>query len=194
MKLVIGIVGPPLAGKETAADAFAELLGRDGFSVSRHRFSDVLRETLDLWGMPHGRDNEQRLAQLMARLAEGTLSRAVEHRIANDAADVGILDGVRWFSDEEMIRSFAKRGIKNLLVYVLASPDVRYERLRRRNRAGEASVTRAEFDRQMAAENETYIPEIGGRADIKLMNEYADVQDFRKDAARAYQKTIRPLL
>jgi len=78
MELVIGIAGLPLAGKETAADAIAALLKKDGFTVSRHRFSDVLRDTLDLWGVPHGRDNEQRLAQLMDQLEKGTLSRAVK--------------------------------------------------------------------------------------------------------------------
>ena len=65
MKLLIGITGSPLAGKETAANIFAELLQKDGYSVSRHRFSDILRDTLDLWGLPHGRINEQNMAQLM---------------------------------------------------------------------------------------------------------------------------------
>lgn len=53
MKLVIGLVGLPLAGKETVANKLEELVKKDGYSVSRHRFSDVLRDTLDLWGMEH---------------------------------------------------------------------------------------------------------------------------------------------
>src|SRR5262249_22148093 len=84
MKLVIGLAGLPLSGKETVATRIEASFKADGFSVSRHRFSDVLRDTLDLWGMSHGRANEQILAQIMQRpgaFPEGVLSRAVKHRM-----------------------------------------------------------------------------------------------------------------
>src|ERR1700683_4829424 len=103
MKLVIGLAGLPLAGKETVANTLETLIQADGYSVSRHRFSDILRDTLDLWGMPHGRANEQILAQIMQRpgaFPEGVLSRAIKHRLLHNTADVGILDGVRWDVDE----------------------------------------------------------------------------------------------
>lgn len=187
MKLVIGIIGPALAGKETVADELERLLKADGHSVSRHRFSDILRDTLDLWGVPHGRDNEQPLAQLMDRFAKGTLSHAVENRLAKDSSDVGILDGMRWYSDEAMLRGFSAKEIKNVMIYVTASADRRYERLRKRNRAGEAAITREKFDIQMQAENETYIPEIGARADIKLTNDYENIADLRRDVQAAYK-------
>src|SRR5271170_4309509 len=98
MKLVIGLAGLPLAGKETVAIKLEELFHGDGATVSRHRFSDILRDTLDLWGMPHGRGNEQILAQIMQRpggFPEGVLSHAVKTRMMKDTADVGILDGAR---------------------------------------------------------------------------------------------------
>src|SRR5689334_897892 len=108
MKLLIGITGSPLAGKETAANIIAELLEKDGHSVSRHRFSDVLRDTLDLWGLPHGRINEQNMAQLMIMpqfFGKDTVANAVKMRLMRDATDVGVIDGVRWFVDEDMIRA-----------------------------------------------------------------------------------------
>ncbi len=194
MKLVIGIVGLPLAGKETAADAIAALLREDAFTVSRHRFSDVLRDTLDLWNLPHGRTNEQLLAQIMERFGRGTLSRAVGNRIAKDASDVGILDGVRWLSDEEMIRNFAERGTKSLMLCVDADADVRYGRVRTRNRAGEASLTRREFDHEEKAENEVHIATIGARADFRLENNYANIKDFQKNVEGVYRNSIRRLL
>jgi dephospho-CoA kinase len=98
MKLVIGIVGPPLAGKETCANLFEQLLVEDGYSVSRHTFSEILRETLDLWDIPHGRDNEQKMAIIMnaeTGFKDGALSRAMRKRLMEDTADVTILDGVR---------------------------------------------------------------------------------------------------
>lgn len=197
MKLVIGIVGPPLAGKETAANAIEELLRADGHTVSRHRFSDPLRETLTLWGLPHGRENEQLMAQLMIApgfFGPATLTNAVTARLSRDTADVGILDGVRWHVDEKMIRAFPKSGIKSLLIYVTASPDRRYERLRARNRAGEKGTTHEEFERQNRAPNEVHIEDIGGRADVKLVNDHDSIDDFRGDVEKTYRAKIWPLL
>jgi len=197
MKLVIGLAGLPLAGKETVANKLEGLLKADGQSVSRHRFSDILRDTLDLWGMPHGRSNEQLLAQIMQRpgaFPEGILSRAMKHRLMQNAADVGILDGVRWDSDEAMMNEFPGDGVKKLMVYVWADDDHRYARLMARNRSGEASTTREQFAEINKQPNEISIPEIGSRADIKLVNNDEHISDFEKDVVAAYEKSIKPLL
>ena len=198
MKLVIGIAGLPLAGKETIAIKLEELFHADGATVSRHRFSDILRDTLDLWGMPHGRENEQRLAQVMQMpgvgFAEGVLSNAMKFRLMQNPADVGILDGVRWLSDEIMMNGFPKEGIRKLLIYVYADDDVRYARLIARNRSGEAATTREQFAEINKQPNEIGIPDIGSRADLRLTNNYGAIADFEKDIAEAYQKIIKPLL
>ena len=194
MKLIIGLTGYPLCGKGVAGGTIETLLKKDGYSVSRHRFSDILRDTLDIWGVPHGRDNEQRLAQLMDRLEKGTLSHAIKNRLAKDRADVGILDGVRWFSDEAMLRTFNQDGVKSIIVYVVAEESVRYERMLKRNRAGEAATGLEEFKRQGSAENESFIPEIGKRADVTLTNNYKKMEDLEKDIETAYRSSIRPLL
>ncbi|HVM77205.1 MAG TPA: AAA family ATPase [Candidatus Paceibacterota bacterium] len=198
MKLVIGITGAPLAGKETAANIIAELIQKDGHTVSRHRFSDILRDTLDLWGLPHGRINEQNMAQLMIVpqfFGKNTLSNAMKARLKRDATDVGVIDGVRWFSDEDMImKDLPRDGVKGLIVYVDADPDIRFKRLQIRQRAGEAHTTREEFDMQGKRENEIYIAEIGNRAQIKLLNNYDSVDDFKNDVIMEYEKNIKPLL
>lgn len=197
MKLVIGLAGLPLAGKETVANKLEELLKADGVSVSRHRFSDILRDTLDLWGMPHGRSNEQILAQIMQRpggFPEGVLARAVEHRLSKNTADVGILDGMRWDVDEKMLRDFPNNGIKSLVIYVDTDDDHRYARLIARNRAGEASTTREQFAVLNQQPNETFIPKIGERADLKLANNYETVAEFERDIEAAYREKVRPLI
>ncbi len=194
MKLVIGLAGLPLAGKETVANKLEELLKRDGFTVSRHRFSDILRDTLDLWGMSHGRGNEQTLAQIMQRpgaFPEGVLSRAMKHRLMQNTADVGILDGVRWDSDEEMMNTFPSEGVKKMMIYVYADDDHRYARLIARNRSGEGTTTREQFAELNKQPNEIYIPEIGSRADLKLTNNYEDIPDFEKDVIAAYGEHIK---
>src|SRR5260221_3268415 len=197
MKLVIGLVGLPLSGKETVANKLEELLKSDGHSVSRHRFSDILRDTLDMWGMPHGRANEQMLAQIMQRpgaFPEGILSRAMKHRLMQNTADVGLLDGVRWDTDEQMMNSFPAEGIKKLMIYISADDDHRYTRLIARNRSGEAATTREQFAELNKQPNEIYIPEIGSRADLELKNNYEDVPSFQRDIENAYQNSIKPLL
>lgn len=204
MKLVIGLAGLPLAGKETVAIKLEELLHVDHKTVSRHRFSDILRDTLDLWGMPHGRGNEQILAQIMQRpggtdgtgtgFPEGVLSRAVKARLMRDTADVGILDGARWQSDEKMLREFPAGGVKSIIVYVDADDDHRYTRLLARNRSGEAATTREQFALLNQQPNEIFIPQIGTRADIRLANNYASIADFERDIEAAYREKIGPLL
>ncbi len=190
MKLVIGIIGAPLAGKETCANLFEKLLIEDGYSVSRHTFSEILRETLDLWDIPHGRDNEQKMAIIMnaeTGFGDGALSRAMRKRLMEDAADVTILDGVRWLGDEHMIRSLNDDGIKTVMVYIAADPKVRYARLLARNRAGEAATTWEKFQEQNQMKNEVDIPDIGSRAEIALENNYNDVNLFERDINRVYE-------
>jgi dephospho-CoA kinase len=190
MKLVIGIVGPPLSGKETCANLLDELLVEDGYRVTRHTFSEILRETLDLWNIPHGRDNEQRLSIIMndeTGFGGGALSRAMRARLMEDESDVAILDGVRWLGDEEMIRSLGNEGIKTIIVYISADARVRYGRLLARNRSGESTTTWEDFLRQEEARTEVDIPEIGSRAEIALVNDYQDVDHFKSDINRVYE-------
>jgi dephospho-CoA kinase len=184
MKLVIGIVGAPLAGKETCANLLEKLLIEDGYSVSRHVFSEILRETLDLWGIPRGRDNEQRMAIVMnaeTGFGDGSLSRAMRRRIMNEDVDVTILD------DERMLRELNNDGVKSILVYIQAEPKVRYARLLARNRAGEGTTTWEKFMEQEQARTEVDIPDIGSRAEIVLENNYDDIEHFHRDINRVYE-------
>jgi len=190
MKLVIGIIGAPLAGKETCANLLEKLLVEDGYSVSRHTFSEILKETLDLWDIPHGRDNEQKMAIIMnaeTGFGDGALSRAMRRRLMEDTADVTILDGVRWLGDERMIRSLNDDGIKTVMVYISADPKVRYARLVQRNRAGEAATTWEKFMQQEQMKNEVDIPDIGSRAEIALENNDDNVEHFERDINRVYE-------
>lgn len=186
----MGIVGPPLAGKETCANLLQKLLVEDGYSVSRHTFSDILRETLALWDIPPNRENLQKMAIIMnaeTGFGNGALSRAIRHRLKSDESDVTILDGVRWLGDEKMIRSLNDEGIKTIIIYIEADAKIRYARLKERNRAGESMTTWEDFLRQEKARTEVDIPDIGSRAEIALSNNYEDVNDFRKDIERVYE-------
>jgi uridine kinase len=190
MKLVIGIIGPPLAGKETCATVLEQLLREDGYSVSRHTFSDILSDTLALWGLPRTRDNLQRMAIVMnaeSGFGDGSLPRAMRRRLTDDVADVTILDGVRWLADEKMIRGLNDEGIKTVMIYITADPKIRYARLIARNRGGEAETTWEKFMQQEQVRTEVDIPDIGSRAEIALGNDYKDLEPFKRDINRVYE-------
>jgi dephospho-CoA kinase len=174
--LVIGLVGEKGGGKGT----FAELLAAhapNGTRVIRVRFSDILRETLDLWHFPPSRANLQNLSKMMdAEFGNGTLAHAMGHRIANLKADIVILDGVRWEADRLLIRSFPQ----NLLIYVTADSRMRYERLRARGeKSGEAAATFEQFLEEEGAIAERAIPAIAATADVRIVNE-GSVEEFRR--------------
>lgn len=189
MKLVVGMVGENGAGKSTFAKSLIDLLGSKNCKIVKS--SDILIETLNLWGIPSTRINLQKLAQAMVEIKPGALTDAVRNRIKTIHADVVIFDGVRWFSDEDLIRSYSR----NLLVYVTASPEVRFNRLKNRNeKIGENNLTRERFALEEKMPTELQVPEIGSRADITINNDVLGellqdkINQFYKQITTALQK------
>ena len=168
MAFIIGLVGENGGGKGTFAEALMAAAKEAGASAERLRSSDILKDTLSLWHIPSTRENLGKLALLMVRVyGEGTLTNAVRNRIEKSAADIVIFDGVRWKSDEALVRSFPK----NLMAYVTTDPKLRYERMRaRKEKSGEEHMTFEQFLKDEKAPTEKDIPEIGARADIRLEN------------------------
>lgn len=165
MKLIIGLVGEKGSGKETFGNFLKELL--PGKLIDRIHFSDLLVETLDLWDVPKTRNNLQILAQHMEKFGAGTFSNAIKKRVENSKAEIVIVDGIRWKSDLEMLKSFPK----NLLIYITANINLRYQRTKaRKEKAFEEATTFRKFLKEEKAKNETLIPKIGKNADYKIVN------------------------
>lgn len=175
---VIGLVGEKGGGKGTFSEMLAAEAPR-GVRCAWVRFSDLLRETLDMWSLPHTRQNLQELSRIMnVTYGSGTLANATRQRIARCDADIVVLDGVRWEADRALIRSFPQ----NLLVYVTARPEVRYARIRGRGEnADDARAGLAQFMAEEQAVAEIDIPRIGATADIRIVNE-GTVEQFRARA------------
>ncbi|MFH1430647.1 MAG: AAA family ATPase [Candidatus Uhrbacteria bacterium] len=172
MAFVVGLVGEKGSGKGTLARLLEEA-APSGVRVAQVRFSDVLRETLSLWHLEHSRANLQALARSMAEtFSAHAISDAVQHRIAN-AADLVIVDGVRWLADEQLIRSFPQ----NTMVYITVPPEVRYRRLRERNEnIGETDASYEQFLVEEQARSERDIADIGSRADMSIVNDRSIVE------------------
>lgn len=188
MKIVIGLVGEKGSGKETFAKFLTQ--AASGKTVSHRRFSDVLGETLKLWGIRTTRKNLQKLAVVMDNaFGEGTLTNAVYALIGRDNADIVILDGIRWKTDLAMLRRFSR----NILVYVTADTETRYARVKeRKEKEGEECATLEQFLEEERAPNELLIPQIGKEAGVRITNNVT-VDDFKKcieDFYRKYVKTV----
>lgn len=166
MRLCIGITGENGAGKSTVLQRLIGNLER--ISIQTTRFSDILTETLALWGIQPTRQNLQLLPQVMNKAyGEGSLSKAMALRISSFDADIVIVDGVRWISDMKLIRSFPY----NKLIYVTAPAEVRFNRIKTRNeKVGERDLTWEQFLAEDSAPNEVEIPRIGMGADFKINN------------------------
>lgn len=164
---VIGLVGQKGGGKGT----FVNYL-KEGSSflyiIEVLKFSDLLFELLDLISLPSTRENLQKAAQMIdEKFGEGTFANAIYQRVSGLDADIVILDGVRWPADEKLVRRFDD----NVMVYITADPDTRFNRLKARNeKEGEGEMTRDQFDREEEAPNELHISEIGSRAEFPISN------------------------
>ncbi len=197
MKILIGLVGEKGSGKEEFGNILHTLVGRDerfasrGPILIRQRFSDILNETLKNWDISNDRANLQKLAQVMNHgFGEGTLTRAVRARFIKDESWILIADGVRWESDEAMIRSIPN----NILIYITASPQTRYERSKQRiARTGESEKTFEQFCEEEQAPNEIHISRIGSRADVRIDN-IGSIEDFREAVRACYEEWIIPRL
>ncbi len=174
-KIVIGVVGEKGSGKETFVTILKELYPQH--TIVHIRSSDILAETLKLWDLPKTRHNLQHLAIVMDQgFGLGTLTHAVRQRIAQTNADITIYDGMRWLSDEQMVRSFDTQ----LVVYITASASIRYERTKlRKEKIGEAGTTYEQFLQEEQVATELDIPKIGARADVHIENK-SDIGDFKE--------------
>lgn len=189
MKLIIGLVGEKGSGKEIFGVFFQEMAAPQ--ETVRVRFSDLLKETLNLWDIPITRSNLQNVALFMEKgFGEGTVAHATLERINKIQADVILLDGIRWLPDIEMLNQFPN----HLLVYITADLRLRYERLKDRGeKTGEETTSYDQFIAEEHAENELLIPRIGETANAKLENN-GTLEEFREKVSKFYQEQVLPKL
>jgi len=101
-------------------------------------------------------------------------------------ADVVIIDSLRLESDVESIRA----DKNNLIVYIKASPEVRYNRLTKRNeKVGEAEMSFEQFTKEEQAATEVLIPKIGEGADFIINNE-GSFKEFESQVDEFYKKYL----
>ncbi|MDO8425621.1 MAG: AAA family ATPase [bacterium] len=186
MPTVVGIVGEKGSGKGTLVGLLAEA-APSHLSVVGMRFSDLHRETLALWDLPITRQNMQELSRVLVdAYGADVIARAMHRRIERTQADIIVVDGVRWEEDRKLIRSFPV----NILVYVTASAQLRFERIR--GRGQNVDDHQASFQQFMDEERalaEQSIARIGVTADIIIRNE-GTIEEYQRHVQHVLHRVL----
>lgn len=151
-KSIIAFAGRNGCGKGTAAERSATLL-----AAPKHTYSDVLYDTFALWGFGKDmvtRPDLQALSTFMRELkGQGAMADVMALKCRAAAGAHVVIDGVRRLTDIEVLQ--AEYGDRFILVWIEASADNRYDRLKaRKEKSGEAMMSREAFDAQEQAESE----------------------------------------
>lgn len=176
--LCLGIIGGQGAGKGTFV-GFVRNVFR-GYLIRHHASSDLIKNTLELWNIEFSRKHAQILPRVMENgYGKGVLSDAMRARLMRekDFSDILIFDGVRLPSDVSMLRDLP---IPTFLVYIRASRETRFHRLREREeeKTGEKNLSWDEFMEREMAYTEQFIDEIGENADCIIDNNNNDIRSF----------------
>ena len=171
MSQVLGLVGRIGSGKTTVSEYLQE-----NYGVREHRFSQILMDILDRLNLPHERANLQNLGKsLRAGLGEDVIVNAFKRDMEKDTSEILIVDGIRYENEVELLKE--KNGV---LLFVTATPEVRYERAVKRGEKGEATITFEQFLESERAETEKHIEAIKESADYIIDNSGTTDELYKK--------------
>lgn len=170
-KTVIGIVGPTGSGKDTVADYIGKKLNAPTFQMSQ-----VIKEIAQERGLEPIRDNLVKLGNEISReKGHDYLAQVILSRIEK----VGVVTGIRRLAVSKYFRDHSHF----VLIAVEADPAIRFERVKARNKLGEAK-TLPEFIeteiKQNSPPNDQRLFECIAEADYHVENNRALALVFEK--------------
>ncbi len=161
--IVIGVSGRIGSGKSKVCEYFSNRYG-----ANRLKFSDILKDILSRLYLPPERENFQKLGKsLRDAFGDDIVAKAMKQDIAGVKGGIVVVDGVRYRSEAEMIKSFEN----SFIIYVKAATMVRYERTLHRSEKGEEKNSYKKFLISENAETEKHIDEVEALADFVVVNE-----------------------
>lgn len=170
--LVIGLVGPKAAGKETIAEYIAKrYIGRV------HSHSEILDEILAILRIPNSRENEIKLVELRRTFGENTLIRGLNKKIKSEKGNLVCVTGIRFENEMNNIRSYPD----NKIIYVDAPADIRFERIQKRGeKPDDSQMSYQKFIEIESQETEVHTKELGKKADFRIGNTGSTEQLYRE--------------
>ena len=159
---MIGLLGESGSGKDTVAKYLKEKYG-----ANLMRFADPIKETLHIYFEQSSREDQQWLAlEFRKRFGNDILSRAIRKKIDNTDGLVAV-NGLRFWEDYDFVKGFGP----GYVLYITADQKLRWERTAGRGEKADDDITFEKFQEMERVETEIHIPEIGAKADFKIVNE-----------------------
>ncbi len=162
-KIIIGLVGEMVGGKDTVADYLVKKYNSQTIS-----FSQPLRDILDRIYLPQTRINMANLGiNLRAQFGQDILAKAIMSEIKASQNPIVCLPNIRLESDITNLKK-----LKNfILISVETDQKIRYQRIiKRKQNKDDASKTWAEFLKDAKLPTETKIRAIAKGAKYSINN------------------------
>ncbi len=183
-KIILGFVGDLASGKGTICKYLHEKYG-----MSTYRFSTMLRDVLDRMYVEKSRENLQIISRLLREnFGQDVMSQVIAEDVTRDQHDLVAVEGIRRPTDITYLEK--KEGFH--LIYITADPDIRWERLVKRNEnPGDNKKTFEAFLQDEQAEADRLIKELGSKSQYTITNN-GSLEEFYRQMEKILD-TIRHL-
>lgn len=182
-KLIIGITGLIASGKGTTAKYITQQYG-----ASSHRFSTMLRDTLDRYYLPHTRENMVIVSEIMREyFGQDILAKVLAEDAKNDRNDIIVIEGIRRMADIDHLQKLPNF----ILTRIIAEPEVRYARLiKRGENADDAQKTYEQFIRDHELPTEITVPDIMNHA-TEILDNNLDLKELEMQIDSLIKKNLK---
>ncbi len=179
-KIIFGFIGDLAAGKGTICKYLKEKYGTNAY-----RFSTMLRDIVRRIYVEESRENLQKLSTfLRENYGQDVMSRVIAKDVENDSNPIVAVEGIRRPTDITYLKEM--RGFH--LIYITASPQIRWQRLVKRNEnKGDADKTFEDFSKDEQAEADSLIKGLAKNAEYTINND-GDFEELYKQMEKIIEK------
>jgi dephospho-CoA kinase len=178
-QIIIGLVGEKLAGKDTAANFLVQK-----YEAAHFRFTHILDAILEELNLPLSRRNEIDLGLSLRQVfGAHVLVNALQKRVTRAWEKFVVINGIR-MDEMDVVKSWGAK-----IIYITADPKIRFQRfMQRREKADDGKMTYDQFLAQEKELTEIGIPDLGKKADFKIVNE-GTVEELQGQMADILSRT-----
>lgn len=180
-RVLIGLVGESGSGKDTVAEYLVK-----NYSAKVMRFIDPLKDALHIYFDQISKEDQQWLAiEFKKRFGADILCKGLKRRIETEEGLI-VVNGIRYWEDYDMVKEFPD----SYVIYTTADQKLRWERSTKRGEKSDDNMSFEKFQEIERGDTEVYIPEIGAKADYKIINE-KDLKHLYASVNEITQKVLK---